>query len=165
MPATTTPNTRAIGNAVVGFLSALTYSTGGLLVYAQNGVQLEEFKDITPFVQGNGVCAEVYGDLDTSERRGFGGRIWDTQKWFILSLCSLDTAAQAAQIYDVRDALVQPFQQHAQLNNIVSNLFHAQLSPNMRFMRVLRNGVFYRAHLAELETRQEWVVPPPGVIS
>jgi len=164
MPATTAPNTRQIGNAIVAYLAALAYQSG-LLVYTQNGVQLEEFKDITQLVQGNGACCEVYGDMDTSERRGFGGRIWDTQKWYILSLCSQDSPLQAAQIYDVRDALVQPFQQHAQLGNLVSNLFHSQLDTNMRFMRVLRNGVFYRAHLAVMETRQEWVVPPPGVIS
>ena len=163
MPATTSPNTKAIGNAIVGFLQALTYSSTAAVYTA---VQLEEFKDLTTLVQGNGVCAEVYGNTDTSERRGFGGRIWDTQRWYILSICSLDTAAQSAQIYDVRDQLVQPFQQHAQLNNVVSNLFHSELQPNMRFLRIVRNGVFYRAHLAELETRQEWTVPiPPGVIS
>lgn len=163
MPATTAPNTKAIGNAIVGFLQALAYpDTTKVYQY----VQLEEIKDLTPYVQGTGVAAEVYGNFDTSERRGFGGRMWDTQRWYILSVCSLETAAQSAQIYDVRDALVQPFQQHAQLNNVVSNLFHSQLQPNMRFIRIVRNGVFYRAHLAELETRQEWTVPiPPGVIS
>jgi hypothetical protein len=158
------PNTKAIGNAVVGFLQALT-SSSGAPIYVANGVQLEEFKDLTALVAA-GVCAEVYGNVDTSERRGFGGRIWDTQRWFILSICSLDTPLLAAQIYDVRDALVQPFQQHAQLNNVVSNVFHSQLQNNMRFIRILRNGVYYRAHLAELETRSEWTVPiPPGVIS
>lgn len=164
MPAfPSTPNTRAIGNAIVGFLTALQYpSTASVYTLAQ----LEEIKDITPFVQGTNACVEVYCNNDTSQRRGFGGRMWDEQTWFILSICSLDTAAQAAQIYDIRDQLVQPFQAHAQLNNVVSNLFHSQLQDKMRFLRIMRNGVFYRAHLAELMTRQEWTVPiPPGVVS
>ena len=165
MPATTAPNTKAIGNAIVGFLASLAYPSG-LPVYVPNGTQLEEFKDLTALLSSGGACAEVYGDRDTSERRGFGGRIWDTQHWYLLSICPLDTPTLSSQIYDVRDALVQPFQQHAQLNTVVSNLFHAQLMDTMRFLRVLRNGVYYRAHLAELETRQEWTVPiPPGVIS
>lgn len=158
-----TPNTHAIGTAIVGFLQNVKYpSTASVYSLAQ----LEEIKDITPYVQGTSACVEVYGNTDTSRRRGFGGRIWDEQTWFILSICSLDTPAQAAQIYDVRDALVQPFQAHAQLNNVVSNLFHSQLQDKMRFLRIFRNGVFYRAHLAEMLTRQEWTVPiPPGVVS
>lgn len=87
-----------------------------------------------------------------------GGRIWDEQSWFILSLCSLDTPALARKIYDVRDAMVYPFQQHATLGTAVFNLFQAQLNPNMKFFRVQRNGVWLRAHLAQLTTKQEWQV-------
>lgn len=157
------PQTKAIGNAIVSYLTSLKYSDGRT-VYAL--AQLEAIKDVINLVANGNACVEVYGDNDTSERRGLGGRIWDTQKWYILSMCSVDTAITASLIYDVRDALVQPFQAHAQLSNIVSNLFHAQLDPHMKFGRIQRNGQFVRMHLAILETRQEWLVPsPPGVIS
>lgn len=165
MPAfATAPATHAIGNAIVSYLTNLTYSDGITTVYQL--AQLEEIKDVTDQV-ANGACGEVYGNLDGSERRGFGGRMWDSQTWYILSMVSLDTAASAATIYDVRDALVQPFQQHALLGTQVPNLFHAQLKENSgRFLKVLRNGQWLRGHLIELETRQEWQVPiPPGVIS
>lgn len=160
----TSPNTKAIGNAIVSYLTSLTYSDGITKVY--NLAQLEEIKDVTDQV-ANGVCVEVYGNEDKSERRGFGGRIWDTQTWYILSMVSLDTAASAATIYDVRDALVQPFQTHATLGAQVLNLFHAQLKEGSgRFLKVMRNGQWLRGYLVELETRQEWTVPiPPGVIS
>jgi hypothetical protein len=163
MPATTAPQTKAIGESIVSYLSNLTYPDASR-VYAV--AQLESIKDVINAVSGGGACVEVYGDTDKSERRGFGGRMWDYQQWYILSMCSLDTASSAAKIYDIRDAIVQPFQVHAQLGNIVSNLFHSQLQDNMRFLRIQRNGQFLRAHLAILETRQEWTVPiPPGVIS
>lgn len=126
--------------------------------------QLEQINDVVGKVSDGSVVVEVYGDTDTSERKGFGGRIWDTQHWYICSLCSLETPGGAQQIYKVRDALVQPFQQHAQMTNIVSNLFHAELQAAMRFIRVPRDGQVLRAHLAVLETRAEWVVPG-GIIS
>lgn len=160
----TAPDTKAIGNAIVSYLTSLTYSDGITKVYQQ--ASLEEIKDVIDLV-ANGACVEVYGNQDGSERRGFGGRIWDSQTWYILSMVSLDTAASAATIYDVRDALVQPFQVHAALGAQVLNLFHAQFKEgSMRFLKVFRNGNWLRGHLAELETRQEWTVPiPPGVIS
>lgn len=163
MPSTTAPNTKSIGNQIVSFLSSLTYPDT-TTVYQL--AQLEEIKDVTDQV-ANGACVEVYGNMDKSERRGFGGRIWDTQSWYILSMCSMDTAALAAKIYDVRDALVQPFQTHATLGTTVQNLFHAQFKDGSgRFLKVMRNGQWLRAHLIELETKQEWIVPtPPGVIS
>lgn len=161
MPATTAPNTKAIGQQIVSFLSNLTYpDTTPVYTLAK----LESIKDITSYVTNGGVCVEVYGDTDTSERRGFGGRMWDEQTWFILSICSLDSDVSAAKIYDARDQLVQPFQQHATLGTQVFNLFHSQLQPNMRFGRMQRNGVFYRSHLAILLTKQEWIVQG-GIIS
>jgi hypothetical protein len=156
MPYATAPNTLSIGNAIVSYLSTLTYSDGITLVYKQ--AQLEAIKDVSDLVASGGACVEVYGDSDKSERRGFGGRIWDTQTFFILSLCSLDTPQLAEQIYQIRDALVQPLQSHATLGTSVSNLFHSQLKDNMRFMRMVRNGQWMRAHLCELETRSEWIV-------
>lgn len=159
--ATPTPNTHSIGTQIVTYLASLIYPST-LPVYAQ--ASLEAIKDITNLVANGSACIEVYGNSDISERRGFGGRIWDTQTWYLLSMCSLDTAAYASQIYDIRDALVQPFQQHATLGTSIFNLFHAQLQPDGKFLRVMRNGQFLRAHLVSLETRQEWYVPtPPGV--
>ena len=159
----TQPDTHAIGTAIVSYLTTLAYPNTAL-VYTL--AQLEEIKDVTDQVASGGACVEVYGNMDKSERRGFGGRIWDTQTWYILSMVSLDTPTLAAQIYDVRDALVQPFQTHATLGAQVLNLFHSQIKENGRFLKVMRNGQWLRAHLIELETRQEWTVPiPPGVIS
>ncbi len=162
MPYETSANTLDIGEAIVNYLSALTYPGTSTIVYAL--AQLEAIKDVIDLTSNGGICCEVYGDIDTSERRGFGGRIWDTQSWFILSLCSLDTPALAKQIYLARDALTYPFQQHATLGDQVTNLFQIQLKPNMKFFRVLRNGTWLRAHLAELETKQEWAIQG-GVIS
>ncbi len=163
MPAFTPyPQTLAIGNAIVSFLTALTYPNSSTQVYTL--AQLEAIKDIVDLTANGGIVCEVYGDTDESLRRGFGGRVWDTQSWFLLSICALDTPAHASQIYNVRDALVYPFQQHAQLNSQVFNLFQSSLKPNMKFFRVQRSGQWYRAHLAELETRQEWALAG-GVIS
>jgi hypothetical protein len=151
------PNTLAIGNAIVTYMSALTYPGTNTVVYTL--AQLEAIKDVVDLVANGGVCCEVYGDKDSSQRRGFGGRIWDPQTWFILSLCALDTSTHAQQIYNVRDALVVPFQTHATLGAQVSNLFHAQLIEGSgKFFRVQRSGQWLRAHLIELETRQEWQV-------
>lgn len=158
----TNPDTLAIGNAIETYLSALTYPNTSTVVYTL--AQLEPIKDVVDLVANGGICCEVYGDADHSERRGFGGRIWDTQTWFLLSLCALDTAAHAQQIYNVRDALVMPFQQHATLGAQVSNLFQSQLKPNGRFFRVQRSGQWLRAYLAELETKQEWALQG-GVVS
>lgn len=156
MPYATAPDTDLIGQTIVTFLSTLTLADGITPTYKL--AQVEAIKDVIDLTAAGGTCVEVYGNNDDSERRGFGGRIWDTQTWFILSLCSLDTPILARQIYKVRDSLVQPFQQHAQLENIVSNLFQSQLKNNMKFSRVFRNGTWLRSHLAELETKAEWVV-------
>ena len=158
----TNADTLAIGQEIVTYMGALVYPGTSTVVYTL--AQLEAIKDATDLVASGGVCCEVYGDTDTSERRGFGGRIWDCQTWFILSLCALDTPAHAQQIYRVRDALVLPFQTHVTLGGSVTNLFQVQLQPNMKFFRVQRSGQWLRAHLATLETKQEWQVSG-GVIS
>lgn len=158
------PTTKAIGNAIVSYLSALTYPDT-TPVYKL--VQLEVIMDVMNRISDGGAVCEIYGNADDSQRHNFGGRIWDEQEWYILSLCSLETSALASQIYDVRDALIVPFQTHAVLGSQVANLFHAQIKPNSgRFMQVLRNGQKCKAHLITLMTRSEWSVPiPPGVIS
>ena len=163
MPMATTPNTAAIGDAIVAYLAALTYPNTAP-VY--NLVQLEAIKDVTTQVAGGYACAEVYGNDDSSIRHAFGGKMRDEQSWFILSMCSLDTPQQARQIYVIRDALVQPFATHATLGN-TGSVFHAELKPNSgKFLRIARNGQELRAHLIEVFTMQEWVVPtPPGVIA
>src|SRR5438105_2163309 len=102
MPATTAPNTKAIGNAIVGFLQALTYpDTTAVYAYAQ----LEIIKDVVTRVTDGGVVVEVYAENDITERRGYGGRMRDIQKWAIVSMCSNETPALAQKIYDARDAL------------------------------------------------------------
>lgn len=162
MPFATAPQTKAIGNAIVSYLAALT-KPDTTLVYKV--AQLEVIFDVLTQVSSGGAVVEVYGNLDNSERRGFGGRIWDTQSWYLLSMCSLETAGLASYIYDVRDYLIVPFQQHAQLGNAVSNEFHTQFKLNSgRFMQTVRNGVKLRAYVCELETKQEWVVSG-GIVS
>lgn len=162
MPLATSANTLAIGNQIVSFLSSLTYPGTNTPVYTL--ATLEAQKDILDNIANGGICAEVYGDSSLSERRGFGGRIWDTQTWFILSLCSLDNPEYAAQIYNVHDALTGIFQQHATLGTSVSNLFHSQLDPNIKFGRTLKDRTWVRSHLAVLTTKQEWQVSG-GIIS
>lgn len=163
MPVLTAPDTPAIANAIVGYGQTLAYPDT-TLVYKE--CQLGEIKDIVDNVAGGNACLEVYANLDDSQRHAFGGRIHDDQTWFLLSLVSLDNAEAAELlIYRVRDALVAPFQQHATLGN-AGNVFHAQIkSGSGKFLKVFRNGVWLRAHLIEVLTKQEWQVPAPGVIS
>jgi len=155
-----TPNTPAIGDAIVSYVQAITYpDTTPVYTY----VQLEGIKDVTDYVGGSKACAEVYGNDDASEHHAFNGVICDEQSWYILSLCSLDTAQTARQIYAIRDALVQPFQKHATLGD-VGSVYDARIkSGSGKFLRVYRNGQEYRAHLIEITTKQLWQVPFPGV--
>jgi len=162
VPAPNQPSTIAVAQAIAGFAQSLVYPSG-ILVYSI--VSLGEQKDITTNVAGGNACLEVYANKDDSQRHAFGGKIWDEQTWFLLSLVGLDNA-QAAEtlIYAVRDALVQPFQTHATLGN-AGSVFHAQLKPGTgRFLKVLRNGQWLRAHLVEVMSRSEWfVITPPGI--
>lgn len=155
------PNTLATGQQIVSLLGSLTNPDTTPLYKL---VQLESIKDVTDLVAGGGVCCEVYGDQDTSDRRRFGGVIYDIQSWFILSICSMETPQLAQQIYTVRDLMVVPFQQHAQLAGTPLNVWFSGLKDNMKFFRIQRNGQWLRAHLAELETRQQWNVSG-GIIS
>lgn len=163
MPATR-PQTRKVADAIVSYLTALTYAD---TTHVYGLAQLEVIMDVVSRVSDGGAVAEVYGGADDSARHNFGGRIWDEQEWYILSMCSLETSALAANIYDVRDALVQPFQEHAKLGAQVDNLFHAQIKDKSgMFLQVVRNGQRVKAHMIQIMTRQEWVVPtPPGIIS
>lgn|SRR5579859_107814 len=158
------PNTPAVANAIVSYGQALTYSGGGS-VYKL--VQLGEIKDVIDQVAGGNACLEVYANQDDSQHFAFGGKLRDEQTWFLLSLVSLDNAASAETlIYQVRDALVAPFQIHATLGG-AGTVYHSQIKPNSsHFLKVFRNGQWLRGHLLEITTRQEWFVPtPPGVIS
>jgi hypothetical protein len=165
MPATTAPQTLAVGQAIVAFGIALTYPSSGDVVYAQ--VALGEIKDVTDVVATGAACLEVYANLDDSQHKAFGGKIKDEQSWFLLSLVSLDNAQTAEeQIYQVRDALVRPFQIHATLGG-AGSVYHAQIKPGSgKFTKMFRNGQWLRSHIIEVLTLQEWYVPtPPGVIS
>lgn len=158
------PDTLSVAQAIVSFAQTLTYPNSSS-VYTF--VSLGEIKDVTNYVANGGATLEVYGNLDNSQHKGFGGKVYDEQSWFLLSLVSLDNSQVAEQqIYAIRDALVYPFQEHATLGD-VGSVYHSQIkSGSGRFMRVPRNGVYYRAHLIEILTRQEWyVITPPGVIS
>ena len=151
------PQTHATGNAIVSYLTGLTYATSGALVYTL--AQLEQINDvITPIETGAGACAEVYCNLDASQTKTFGGGKWDVQTWLILSMTSLDSPTTAAQIYDVRDALIQSISGHMTLGGTVSGLFFAQWKQpeTGRFLRIQRNGQEVQAHIAELETRVQW---------
>lgn len=160
------PNTLAIANAIVGFCTPLVYPNTATLVY--DLVQLGEIKDITDRVatQGN-ACLEIYANRDNSQHFTFGGKIRDEQTWWLLSLVNLDNALAAEQqIYQIRDALVMPFQVHATLGN-AGSVYHSQIQPHSgKFLKIMRNGQWLRAHMIEIQTWQEWFVPtPPGVIS
>lgn len=158
----TAPNTPAIADAIAAYLQALVYPNSSP-VY--DYVQVEGIKDITDYITNNQACAEVYGNDDDSQHHAFNGVVCDDQSWYILSLCSLDTPQQARQIYAIRDALVQPFQQHATLGD-VGSVYQAQIKENSgKFLRVYRNGIECRAHLIEITTKQLWQVPYPGVVS
>ena len=160
------PATKATGNAIVSYLSSLTYS-GGRSVYTLT--QLEQIKDIDDFIANGGACAEVYCNLDSNITSTFGGGKWDEQSWYILSMTSLDTPATAAAIYDVRDALVTAIDSHTTLGGTIPGLFYAQWkqsqpgkgsqasgSSSGRFLRIPRNGQEVQAHIIELETKVSW---------
>lgn len=158
-------NTLTVGQAIVGYMQALTYSGSGSQVYKV--VTLGEQKDVTDNVANGAASLEVYANLDDSQHFAFNGKIRDTQSWFLLSLVNMDDAQAAeALIYQVRDALVVPFQEHATLGN-AGTVFNSQLKPNSgKFLKVFRNGQWLRAHLIEIQTKSEWnVSTPPGVIS
>lgn len=159
------PSTLAVGQAIVTFAQALTYPGTSTVVYTV--VTLGEQKDVTNNVAGGNVSLEVYANSDDSQHKGFGGKIKDTQSWFLLSLVSLDNAQTAEQtICNVRDALMVPFQTHATLSN-AGSVYHSQIRSNAgRFFRVFRNQQWLRAHVCEVYTYSEWaVITPPGVVS
>ncbi len=164
MPAPTIRSTKALGQAIANYGAALT-KPDTTLVYRV--AQLELIDDVLNQVSDGGAVLEVYGNLDGEERHGFGGagRMRAVQSWCLLSICSLETAALASYIYDVSDYLMVPFETHVVLGNPTMGLYQAQLKPNSgRFYRVQRNGVWLKAHLCEIETRQEWAIPG-GVLS
>ncbi len=146
MPAPTIRSTKALGQAIANYGAALVIPNTSTAVYRV--AQLELINDVLGQVSDGGAVLEVYGNL-----------------WYLLSMCSLETAALASYIYDVSDYLMVPFEQHVQLGNPTTGIYQAQLKPNSgRFYRVQRNGVWLKAHLCEIETRTEWAIPG-GVLS
>jgi hypothetical protein len=159
-----TPNTLSIGQAISNYCAALTYPSTAL-VYTKT--QLGAIKDITDFtVNSLQACLEIYAHKDDSQHHAFNGKIVDTQTWLLLSLVNMnDTQTAETTIYYTRDALMVPFQTHATLGN-ASSVFNSKIKPNgAQFVRLFRNGQWYRGHLLELETMQEWFIAPPGVVS
>lgn len=151
----TGPNTLATGQAIVTYLTALVYPSTTTLVYTL--AQLEQIKDVIDRVASGGACVEVYADMDSSAHKTFNGGIWDEQTWILLSMCSLNTPLLAEAIYNIRDALVQPFMQHYQLGNTIPGIFWSQLKPESgRFVRILRNGQYVQAHMIALDTKLQW---------
>lgn len=164
MPAPTMRSTKALGQAIAAYGAALTKPD---TTHVYTLAQLELIDDVLSLVNDGGAVLEVYGNLDAEERHGYGGagRMRAVQSWYLLSMCSLQTALLASYIYDVSDYLMVPFETHVQLGNPTTGIYQAQLKPNSgRFYRVPRNGVWLKAHLCEIETRQEWAIPG-GVIS
>jgi len=166
MPYPTSRSTKAVGNAIVAYLAGLTITNTTTPVFKL--AQLELIFDVLNIITDGGAVCEVYGNLDSDERHGFGGagRIKTPQTWFILAMCSLESASLASYIYDVSDYIVQPFEQHALLGSgaTIPGVYFSQLRPPGRYYRVNRNGQWVKGYLCELETRQEWAIPG-GVIS
>jgi len=165
LPAPTQRQTKALGQAIANYGAALVIPNTSTAVYRV--AQLELINDVLGQVSDGGAVLEVYGNLDGEERHGFGGagRMRAIQTWYLLSMCSLETPALASYIYDVSDYLMVPFETHVQLGNPTTGIYQAQLKPGSgRFYRVQRNGVWLKAHLCEIETRQEWAIPG-GVLS
>lgn len=164
MPYPTRRQTKALGQAIANYGAALLKDD---TTHVYNLAQLELIDDVLSQVNDGGAVLEVYGNLDGEERHGFGGagRMRAVQSWYLLSMCSLQTNLLASYIYDVSDYLMVPLETHVQLGNPTIGIYLAQLKPNSgHFYRVLRNGVWLKAHLCEIETRQEWAIPG-GVIS
>lgn len=164
------PDSIDVANAIVAYLQGITYVSNGLPVYVPSittpngnlaGVQLGEFKDVTDFLPPGGTNAicEVYANADNSHRQVFGGRVRDEQAWFVLSIVDMTNGNLAEiTILNVRDAAIQPFHQHATLNQAGNDISTA-LKPNSgKYLRVPRNGKYYRAYVFEVETVSEWAV-------
>lgn len=151
------PNTLAIGQAIAIFCAALTYpSTNPVYTKTQIGA----IKDIIEVTSTSSLaCLEIYAHKDDSLHHAFNGKIIDTQTWYLLSLVNMDDSQTAEQtIYNTRDALVVPFQTHATLSN-AGSVYNSQIKTNSsQFVRLFRNGQWYRGHILELETQQEWNV-------
>lgn len=151
------PTTKAIGQAIVSYLSQMNYSGTTISVYQL--VQLEEIKDVLALLSQNGVCAEVYGDTGNSSPKAFGGGMWKEVRWRILSMCSLDTPTLAQQIYDVGDTFETLLGSHIQLGGNIDGVFFSQfVEGSGKHMRIERNAQFIRAYQVELLTRQQYQV-------
>src|SRR6266700_245269 len=108
LPAPTIRSTKALGQAIANYGAALLIPNTSTAVYRV--AQLELINDVLGQVSDGGAVLEVYGNLDGEERHGFGGagRMRAIQTWYLLSMCSLETAALASYIYDVSDYLMVP---------------------------------------------------------
>jgi len=157
MPLASSPNTLAVAQAIKSYMQALTYS-GGASVYTL--VQLSQIKDVTDQVAAAGsACLEIYANEDDAQHFAFGGVIKDEQSWYLLSMVNMDDSQAAEQlIYQVRDALVVPLNQHIRLGG-AGNIFFERIKPGSgKFFDLDRNGQFLRAHVIEVLTSSQWQV-------
>lgn len=156
------PNTPAIMQAIQTYMQNITYGTSQQFSL----VQIEEIKDVTNLVANGGSCLEIYGSTDDSQHFTFNGKVTDEQTFVLLALVSKDKPTYAQQIYQIRDALVVPFQTHATLGN-AGTVYRSQIkSGSGVYLDIRRNQQWLRGYRIHILTRQEWVVQtPPGVIS
>jgi len=150
------PNTLAVGQAIVNYMQTLV--ANDKLVYTL--VKLGEIKDVTSTIATQGTaCLEIYAATDNSQHMAFGGIVWDTQSWFLLSMVNIDDVGLAEElICQVRDALIVPIQQHTRLGD-AGNIFFAKIKPSSgKFLDLARNNQYVRAHIIEVFTYSQWQV-------
>ena len=158
--------TMAIGTALAAYLQGLKYTSEtksagdpllGQVIFATT--QLEEIKNVQKVTSAGKAACEVLGYHDETRTATFaggaaGGKRWRTQSWIVLSMVGIDTAAQAAMIYDISDELVAKLSGKVQLDSQVAGLFWAHFkSPESgMFLRIDRNGQDIQAHMIEIIT-------------
>jgi hypothetical protein len=167
----TTPDTVGTLDAIVSFLTALTYSDGVTLVYtplidALNNpvppVQEGRFRDIGTYLPDNStntIC-EVWPADDDNELYGFGGPTRDTQTFLIMSLVSMTSAkGSVRQIVGVRDALIPFFREHVTLQ-ATGNITTARFKKGSgKWTPVAIGGKTYLGYGFGLEVISDWTAP------
>lgn len=160
------PSTNALADAIAAYLQNMVYSGTSTPVYSH--VQKGRKKDVSDLVPPNGtnVIAEVYGNLDDSQRHTLGGKMRDTQSFFVLSIVDMtDGNVAETLIMNVRDAIMPTFAQHVQLGGAGNALVAKYKQGSGRFLPVFRSAKDYRAHLMELLVVSDWNASPSGFTS
>lgn len=162
------PDTVGTLDAIVAFLTSLTYSDGVTLVYtplidALNNpvapVQEGRFRDIGTYLPDNSTntIAEVWPADDDNAPHGFGGPTRDTQTFLIMSIVSMTGEKNAVrQIVGVRDALIPFFREHVTLE-ATGNITTARFKKGSgKWTPVYRGGKEYIGYGFELEVISDW---------